>query len=231
DSSGSSLTVSLLENGTIISELIEPPEQNGRQEALSRLMPAIDTAVQAAGWEKEDIDILVVGIGPGSFTGIRTCVVTARTLAQALGLPLIGLDSMFCHALDLELPGVIITGGGRGHFFVASYAMPKDSTSLPEVLQPPTCIKADDIESHLKGAERVYVESELKHNFKGMRSCPCNELPRLSNLASTQALVAWKTITSKYQHVNEDVDGLAKEYDFQRVLPLYLRNPSITLKK
>ena len=57
-----------------------------RQHAVSMLMPGIDEIVNEARWDKRQLDCLVVGQGPGSFTGIRTAVVTARTLAQGLAV-------------------------------------------------------------------------------------------------------------------------------------------------
>ncbi len=50
----------------------------------------------------KDIDILGVGIGPGSFTGIRIAVSTARMFAQILGIPLVGLKSQEIYAVSTE---------------------------------------------------------------------------------------------------------------------------------
>ncbi len=223
-----------MEDGKLVIEEQEPPEQSGRQEALSRLMPTIDKAVGNAGWRKEDIKLLVVGIGPGSFTGIRTCVVTARTLAQALRLPLIGLDSMYCRAKDLVLPASIIIAGGRGHYFIASYAPAQQPDGLPQILEAPSCIKAADVETQLNVSRRVYVEPGLDEVHSLLASSQgrwqYEELPPMENLSSKQAVIAW-SLVCEHLSVKEDVDGLAKVYDFQRVLPLYLRSPSITLKK
>jgi len=66
-----------------------------------RLFSDLDVVLAKADIEFDQIDTLAVGLGPGSFTGVRVAVTTFRTLAQATGKRLIGIDtlSIFAHAL------------------------------------------------------------------------------------------------------------------------------------
>lgn len=75
----------------------------------SRLVPAIAEVLEEAGAEPGDLGAIVVGEGPGSFTGVRVAGATAKGLAHALGLPLWAVSSLAAAALagqDLSSPAV-----------------------------------------------------------------------------------------------------------------------------
>ena len=61
---------------------------------LQNLMPMVDNLLQKRGMVIDDLDYIAVSEGPGSFTGIRIGVSTARALAQALSLPTIGVPTL-----------------------------------------------------------------------------------------------------------------------------------------
>ncbi len=62
--------------------------------ALSRLLPTVSDLLSEQGLEPDDISVVVVGLGPGSFTGVRIGVSTAKGLACGLGVPLYGVGSL-----------------------------------------------------------------------------------------------------------------------------------------
>lgn len=66
------------------------------------LFPAIEAALRDAGVSARDIDVVAVGTGPGSYTGLRVGVTAARALAYATGAELIGVPS--CDALAEAAP-------------------------------------------------------------------------------------------------------------------------------
>lgn len=101
-----------------------PREPGGRPEHATALLPEVERAAAAAGgWEA--VGRLAVGVGPGSFTGLRIGISTARALAAALGLPLAGVSTL--EALALGIPGppgrdrLAVLDARRGEAFAALY--------------------------------------------------------------------------------------------------------------
>ncbi|WP_046213094.1 tRNA (adenosine(37)-N6)-threonylcarbamoyltransferase complex dimerization subunit type 1 TsaB [Paenibacillus wulumuqiensis] len=64
------------------------------------LMSSITTLLEQTGTARQQLDGIAVGIGPGSYTGIRIAVTTAKTLAWALKLPVAGFSSLAALALS-----------------------------------------------------------------------------------------------------------------------------------
>jgi tRNA threonylcarbamoyladenosine biosynthesis protein TsaB len=58
------------------------------------LVPAIDFCFEQVGWQRDEIDIVAVDVGPGPFTGLRAGIATAQAFAAAVGAPLIGISSL-----------------------------------------------------------------------------------------------------------------------------------------
>ena len=65
---------------------------------LKDLIPMVDTMLKKCGVSKDQIDLLAPSVGPGSFTGIRIGVSTARALCQALGIKAVPVPTLeaFC---------------------------------------------------------------------------------------------------------------------------------------
>ena len=82
------------------------------------LTPAISTVLDDAGLTMGDVDAVVTGLGPGPFTGLRVGVVTAAALADARGLPVVGVCS-----LDAIGSGArtVVTDARRKEVYWAAY--------------------------------------------------------------------------------------------------------------
>jgi tRNA threonylcarbamoyladenosine biosynthesis protein TsaB len=80
-------SVALLENGQILAEKLLPPTER----SAKTLAPAIDALLRETNWEPSSLNLIVVVRGPGSFTGLRIGVTTAKMLALALDCPLISV--------------------------------------------------------------------------------------------------------------------------------------------
>ena len=103
------------------------------------LAPGISSVLDSVGASASQLTGIAVGVGPGPFTGLRVGLVTARTLALALGIPVHGvcsLDILAAEALDAGLSEfVVATDARRKEVYLASYAGGR-RVSGPEVVKP-----------------------------------------------------------------------------------------------
>ena len=89
----------------------------------AELLPAIDARMRAAELEWSDLDGIAVGTGPGTFTGLRIGIATARGLAQATGLPLRAVSSLAALAAGVDAQVVVaVIDARRGEVFAAAHA-------------------------------------------------------------------------------------------------------------
>lgn len=87
------------------------------------LLPAIDAALAAGGVAARDLGGIVVGIGPGSFTGLRVGMTVAKTMAYGLGLPIAGVGTLAALALAAGVDGgvTVVLPAGPSDRYVARY--------------------------------------------------------------------------------------------------------------
>jgi len=97
DTSSNKFSIALLENGTLVDQY-EPASLNMHS---SDLIPAIDKLLSKNSCTAKEIDGFCIGIGPGSFTGLRVGVTTMRALALALDKPIVGVPSIDAIAYNL----------------------------------------------------------------------------------------------------------------------------------
>lgn len=87
-------TSALVQDGEVLGE---------RASRAVRILEDVDSLLAGAALEREGIEGIVVGTGPGSYTGLRMGIVTARALAIALGAPVAGVSTL--DALATGAPG------------------------------------------------------------------------------------------------------------------------------
>ena len=83
-------SIALLESGELLSEA-ELSVEGGLARSLA---PLIDAQLRAAAWSAADLDLVACAVGPGSFTGLRIGVTTAKTLAYAAGSDILGVPTL-----------------------------------------------------------------------------------------------------------------------------------------
>jgi tRNA threonylcarbamoyladenosine biosynthesis protein TsaB len=91
-------SVAVVTEGKIISERMV----NNRRTHSVNLLPMVRDTLLDAGIDKRELSGIAVSIGPGSFTGLRIGMSTARTLAQVLKLPVAGVPTLDALVYPLE---------------------------------------------------------------------------------------------------------------------------------
>jgi tRNA threonylcarbamoyl adenosine modification protein YeaZ len=100
-------------------------ERDARKHA-ELLMPGVQGACADAGVALRDLEAVVVGVGPGPFTGLRVGMVTAAALGDGLAVPVHGVCSLDAIASDaaeepLSGPLVVVTDARRREVYWAAY--------------------------------------------------------------------------------------------------------------
>ena len=72
------------------------------------IMPMVEEALLRAGVTKEQLTLLAVTVGPGSFTGVRIGVTAVKALSHALGIPCVAVDALEATAAGLEAQDEIV---------------------------------------------------------------------------------------------------------------------------
>ena len=89
-----------------------------------RLMAMVDRLLKDCGWSVSALDGLAVSIGPGSFTGLRIGIATAKGLALALGLPVAAVPTLDALAWNLPFAGTPVCpllDARKGEVYLALY--------------------------------------------------------------------------------------------------------------
>lgn len=105
DTSNQTLAIGLLAAGEVVGQV----QTTGVKNHSTTLMPVIENLMEQVNWQPKDLQRIVVAQGPGSYTGLRIGVTTAKTLAYTLGVELVGVSSLKTIAANCRnLPGVIL---------------------------------------------------------------------------------------------------------------------------
>jgi tRNA threonylcarbamoyl adenosine modification protein YeaZ len=169
------------------------------------LIPAVERVMTTAGRTLADLTGVVVGVGPGPYTGLRVGLVTAASFGDALGVPVHGLctlDGLAWAAGEAGLDGpfVVATDARRKEVYWARYDGPRHRVTEPAVDRPA------DLPEEVTALPAVGAGAQLHPDvFTGHRPDPAHQ--------SAGALAALA------------VHRIAAGEPFAPVLPLYLRRP------
>jgi len=189
----------------------------------TELMPTIVHLLHLAKVEIKDMEGIIVAKGPGSFTGVRVGVSTAKGLCFALGVPLVGISTLeveaFAHAAT-SLPVCPILGAGRGEIAAALFQMRGEKW-------------ARLIAEHITNIDDLCAE------FKD-RTIFCGEIPpevaqRLKQRLGAKAIILQGGASLRRAGFLAQLGWRrleAKDFDDPATLqPLYLRKPAGMIKQ
>jgi tRNA threonylcarbamoyladenosine biosynthesis protein TsaB len=209
-------SVALFEDGELVAEQSQRVS-NAHGESL---LPMVAALFERVGWQPAQVQRWGVGIGPGSFTGVRIAVATAKGIALATGAELVGVTSLDALAEGVDDRGGTVVASvleaGKGEVFV-------QARREGQVVLGPSHVVLAEVGATLAriaGAEGPVVvageaASELDLSALGVRvilavAAP-HDLPRAS-------------IIGRIAHARTPDDADALE-------PLYVRPPDITMPK
>jgi tRNA threonylcarbamoyladenosine biosynthesis protein TsaB len=124
------LNVTIIENGVLIFDyMINKPGITHS----SILIPSLRNIMKIAEINLNELDGIAVSIGPGSFTGLRVGLATAKGLAFSLSIPIIGVNSLEAYALRWkELPGILcpIIKARKDDYYFTFYQKERNNENL-----------------------------------------------------------------------------------------------------
>ena len=137
DTSSKALTLTILEDETLLAQMT----LNIKKNHSITLMPAIDFLMNSLDMKPTDLDRIAVAQGPGSYTGLRMAVATAKTLAHTLKIELIGVSSLLALVPE-QVEGLVIPvmDARRNNVYAGFYqsgqsVRPEAHLPLAEVLE------------------------------------------------------------------------------------------------
>jgi len=138
DTSSPTVTVAVHDGEDVVAELTSSETmRHGEQ-----LTPLVDEVLRRVGITPRDLTAIAVGVGPGPFTGLRVGLVSARTMAYVLEIPVYGvcsLDALAIEAVDsgtVTGPFVVASDARRREVYLATYDDAGLRASGPDVQRP-----------------------------------------------------------------------------------------------
>ncbi|PTI36630.1 tRNA (adenosine(37)-N6)-threonylcarbamoyltransferase complex dimerization subunit type 1 TsaB [Mammaliicoccus vitulinus] len=153
DTSNQPLAVSLVNEGNVLLNY----QSNIKKNHSLQLMPVIESLMEEANISPKALTEIVVANGPGSYTGLRIGITTAKTLAYSLDIPLYEVSSLKAlaktcdHKTDLIVP---IFNARRDHVFTGVYKYHDDK--LIEVKED-CYISIEELNDYLKHTNQTYI--------------------------------------------------------------------------
>lgn len=196
DTSTKACSAALFDGNTPVCEYII----NDKKTHSQKLMPIIEKMLEMSDISIEDIDAIAVSVGPGSFTGLRIGMATAKAIAHVNKIPVISVDSLETIAYNIEPTDrkiCAILDAQRTHVYTANYSYDGN------ILKAETEISVKDIDELLSeignsgdeyiiAGEAVYKYFDKISEYKNIKpASPANCISKASGVC-TGALIKYE---------------------------------------
>ncbi|MCM3225875.1 tRNA (adenosine(37)-N6)-threonylcarbamoyltransferase complex dimerization subunit type 1 TsaB [Terribacillus saccharophilus] len=210
DTSNQLLGVAIVKDGVTLGEHV----MHGHRDHSVRLLPAIEQLMKETKTTPADLDRIVVGQGPGSYTGVRISMATAKTMAWALGIDVIGVSSLEALAHQGELfSGYVCPffDARRGQVYTALYASNSDSFEQTEEIVNP--LFSDWLEQLREKGEKILFLSPDIEMYRSM----------IIEVLGEQAVIPEAAIHYARPSVLAQIGAERKADDLHQIVPNYVR--------
>ncbi|MGX7204014.1 tRNA (adenosine(37)-N6)-threonylcarbamoyltransferase complex dimerization subunit type 1 TsaB [Enterococcus pingfangensis] len=203
DTSNQTLAVAVLEDENVLAHF----QLNRKLNHSLSLMPAIEAVMQASGLKPTDLDRIVVAKGPGSYTGIRIAVTTAKTLAETLKIELTTVSSLAVIAGNVRTDKLIVPlmDARRNNVYAGGYHW---ENQLVNILAD-RHIALPDLLKQIK-QPAIFVGETAKFKEQILSVLPEAEISEADEVNLTNGLILGKL--GFYAKPIENIHGVVPEY-------------------
>jgi tRNA threonylcarbamoyl adenosine modification protein YeaZ len=213
DTSSQNASIAIIDNEKLIAEYTI----NTKKTHSQKLMPMIEEMFKASDMKIDEIDLIGICIGPGSFTGLRIGMATAKAIAHVRNIPIVGVNSLESLAFNMNLSKFTIfpiIDAQRNQVYTSGYTWENNKfKSLGDI----NVISIDELVENIKnGSDEVIFLGEAvnlyKETFENIKNI--NIAPSSHNISRASSLC--QLAINKY---NNNIDI----HNCYTINPMYIR--------
>jgi tRNA threonylcarbamoyladenosine biosynthesis protein TsaB len=221
ETSGRDATLAALEgfaegNDKGNSRLVREAAIVGPERTAQFLAPRLKELLAAVGWQPSQIELVAVAVGPGSFTGLRIGVTTAKTLAYAVGAQVVGVNTLAAIAQQApatSTPLWCVMDAQRHELFAAKFDALQGMTTDMQILSQPAWTKLLEPGNRVSGPGLHRLRVELPTDVQSI------DQSLWQPLASTVGQLAWRDFQA------------GRRDDLWKLVPQYYRQSAAEEKR
>ncbi|MCP3987093.1 MAG: tRNA (adenosine(37)-N6)-threonylcarbamoyltransferase complex dimerization subunit type 1 TsaB [bacterium] len=209
------MSVAILEGPRVVAEL----STEGARVHSERLLPGIDTVLKEAGLTLGDLDAIAVSTGPGSFTGLRIAIATAKGLAFGAGPPVVGVSTLAALARaahGAEGPVAALLDARRGELYAGVWG---SADAEGEPIAAESVYSPEELSRLLPPGTRVVVGEDAAEGAAGLAAPGLERLPAVAARAGRVGELAQVRLAAGFARAAEEL------------LPSYLRRAEAEVER